>query len=560
VLAQNDAGVNLLPYGFSFDEVWNSVDPSKERENNGALFKGWRELSLVLPYPDMKCWGYAFTYADHCKEMQLNHQGRFKKNASIDCMSCDDIIYRPHLDYEAEIGILMHRDFPARFGYCMLNDLTDRGRQLMQYNPSNPVPGFSDSKSFEGALRIGPLLMIGDESAWDDLEILLRLNGETRQIIRSRECNYRPCQFHADIFGHDEKSSEWILVATGTGKGVLFKPPRPLTKMRLFIRSGFSAQGARERWLTELNFLNEGDILGCYSAALGMSLATVRRMNKFQVVSRVEYIISKKEFPIPVRIFEGKKDHLPLILLHGLQSHSAWFVQSARFIADCGIPVYAMDRRGSGLSRAPRGECHDFHEMVRDIDTVASHIMKKHDAESVHILGHCFGAIPAVLYSLIYPHKVKSLMLSTPGIYTHSDLSIFHKLIVFVSHFIHLPLYLPVPLETELFSDLEPYRRFISEDELSLRNATISFYYQIHRARLFIKTHADRLTMPVFMAVAKHDEIVDNQRNKKFFDSLPGATKVFKEYESARHILEFSTDRDKFFAGLKDWFCLLGEL
>ena len=56
--------------------------------------------------------------------------------------------------------------------------------------------------------------------------------------------------------------------------------------------------------------------------------------------------------------------HLPvsaaLVFAHGIASHSAWFAQTARYLAGQGIAVYAPDRRGSGLSGGTRGHAdHD---------------------------------------------------------------------------------------------------------------------------------------------------------------------------------------------------------
>ena len=59
--------------------------------------------------------------------------------------------------------------------------------------------------------------------------------------------------------------------------------------------------------------------------------------------------------------------------------------------------------------------------------------------------------------------------------------------------------------------------------------------------------------MPVFMAFAGGDEISDNEKNRAFFDRLPAEQKVLHEYPGAVHIIEFSTERDAFFADLGKW-------
>src|SRR3954471_1226752 len=51
----------------------------------------------------------------------------------------------------------------------------------------------------------------------------------------------------------------------------------------------------------------------------------------------------------------GSQPSAVLLILHGIASHGAWFGQTAVHLADRGVAVYAPDRRGSGLSKGPRG-------------------------------------------------------------------------------------------------------------------------------------------------------------------------------------------------------------
>ena len=85
-------------------------------------------------------------------------------------------------------------------------------------------------------------------------------------------------------------------------------------------------------------------------------------------------------------------------------------------------------------------------------------------------------------------------------------------------------------------------------------------YYAIHKARIYLKGHKSNITAPVFMGFAGMDQISDNNDNKKFFDHLSNPKKSLKTYNQARHILEYSTDRDLFFADVQDWFRKMGEL
>jgi alpha-beta hydrolase superfamily lysophospholipase len=268
----------------------------------------------------------------------------------------------------------------------------------------------------------------------------------------------------------------------------------------------------------------------------------------------IVYIDNPEGIKIPVRVYGGEEQGTPVLLMHGLQSHSGWFVQSASYIAGLGFPAYVIDRRGSGLSKAKQGECRDFLEMVKDMQTVSQYAGERHGKEKVHVLGHCFGAVPAAAFAAENPGRLASLILATPGIHTKSDLALMEKLSVLWSVITGAEVHIRVPLEPDMFSEMEEYIFFIRNDRLSLKAATGSFYFQVLRARNYIKKNIASLTMPVFMAFAGQDPICDNRRNGEMYELIPSVHKELKEYTDARHILEFSRQREDFFKDLKGWF------
>ncbi len=87
--------------------------------------------------------------------------------------------------------------------------------------------------------------------------------------------------------------------------------------------------------------------------------------------SQIEYLPGYGGIRTPARIYGRESKGVPVLMLHGLQSHSGWFVQSAHFLASLGSPVYALERRGSGLSEARRGHCENFQELVADVQAAA---------------------------------------------------------------------------------------------------------------------------------------------------------------------------------------------
>jgi alpha-beta hydrolase superfamily lysophospholipase len=259
-------------------------------------------------------------------------------------------------------------------------------------------------------------------------------------------------------------------------------------------------------------------------------------------------------WPISVLPYGRESAGTPVIMLHGLESHSAWFAQSASHIADLGYPVYGMERRGSGHSEAPRGVCNDYNDLLSDIDSLADKVMEFHEVEKFHLLGHCFGAIPAAAYACAFPTRLTSLILATPALYTIAEPSFNDKLKVLWAALTGSDLMIPVPLEADWFTDQQKYLDFIKHDSLSLHEAGARLYWETARARRYIHANQNTLTMPVFMALAGRDQICDNLKNRAFFDRLPATMKRCSTFTEAVHILEFSTEKLAFLSDLGAWF------
>jgi acylglycerol lipase len=273
----------------------------------------------------------------------------------------------------------------------------------------------------------------------------------------------------------------------------------------------------------------------------------------------VEYIPGVDGTKLAVRIAGGSGLRTPLVMLHGLQSHSGWFVQSQTFLAGLGFPVYAMDRRGSGLSEGARGDCTDFRQMISDIHAVVNRVRAQHEVENVHVFGHCFGTIPAVLFATAHPGLVTSLMLASSGIHTKVSLAFSRKLELVLAKASRRTVQIPIPLKAEMFSDLNECVQFIREDEARLKTATGSLYYEVRRACRHIQSNRHLLDMPVFMASAGDDPICDTEANERFFYSLPARHKLLVRYERSRHVIEFSEQRDDFFRDLSWWMERFGD-
>jgi pimeloyl-ACP methyl ester carboxylesterase len=94
-----------------------------------------------------------------------------------------------------------------------------------------------------------------------------------------------------------------------------------------------------------------------------------------------------------------------LILVHGGLDHARSWDWVARALRD-DFHVYAMDLRGHGNSAWAPGAMYSVAEYVLDLSALADILQ----GFPVYIMGHSLGAVISLLYTGIYPERVKKLV------------------------------------------------------------------------------------------------------------------------------------------------------
>ncbi len=288
VIDQSNAACIVSDTKLRFEEIWAEDLATRSFATLTPHVIPWRMFLPPLPSNDVSCIGYALTYPGHAKEMKQSHSFFFAKGGSVLQMN-NSIQHRPNLDYEAEVGLLLHRKLPNRFGFLMFNDLTDRGIQVCEFsrNPSTLAQVFSKAKSFPGSMLVGPLLAIGDEHDWEQLTITLKVNSAIRQSLHARNCSLRPSAIHKTLFAASPDCT-WLLAATGTPEGVILTNPTLRRKVTLLLSTGLSVQRARRKHLSTHVFLRPGDNIEMYSPELGYGRTVIGENREEDQYAHVE--------------------------------------------------------------------------------------------------------------------------------------------------------------------------------------------------------------------------------------------------------------------------------
>ncbi len=280
--------------------------------------------------------------------------------------------------------------------------------------------------------------------------------------------------------------------------------------------------------------------------------------------SKVPYQLGKLEInnqtSLAFRRYVSTHPRGVILYLHGIQSHSGWYIQSCQLLAENGYTVYAPDRRGSGLNGLDRGHVQNYEDLIADLDAFIARIHADYPGLPVFLVGVSWGGKLAMLYEVMRPGQVDGLILSAPGIKPKVDLSPWNKLKVFYYHWRNRDVQpeIPIPINrSDLFTDDPKWQNWIEQDPLTLRKCTARFFWENRKMDKQIKKWAKDAQAPILLMLADRDEIVDNDKTLRFVEKkLPEYEKgtfMVKRYPTARHTLEFEANMRQIVKDMLIW-------
>jgi len=258
---------------------------------------------------------------------------------------------------------------------------------------------------------------------------------------------------------------------------------------------------------------------------------------------------------LPVRLWRPDRVRAALVYLHGIQSHRGWYEASSRYLAEAGVAVFQVERRGSGVDRAhERGHVDRAETWLDDVSAAAEFARREAGVPGVHLLGVSWGGKLALASAGAQPGLYRSLMLAAPGIFPKVDPALGVKVRVAQSLMAGRPLgRFPIPLgDPELFTANPERQRFIASDPLSLREVTARFMFESRRLDRLARAAAGRVSAPTLLALAEQDRIIDNEATRALVLAMPVRRRIWV-YAGAHHTLDFEPDPGGYFRDLAAW-------
>jgi alpha-beta hydrolase superfamily lysophospholipase len=250
-----------------------------------------------------------------------------------------------------------------------------------------------------------------------------------------------------------------------------------------------------------------------------------------------------------------------VVFLHGITSHGGWYSRSCQFLAQAGLEVHFLDRRGAGLNVESPGDVDNWQTWI---DDVAIYLRKFTERAILSapcsllpapiLCGVSWGGKLAVAVARQHPELLGGLGLVCPGLFSYQEPGLLKRMALAAP----LPArmaqrHVKIPLgDPALFIDDRRGQSFIAADPLALRSITLRSAKADRGLTRFARQAAPYLHMPILLMLAGRDRIVSNRRTRAFLTRTSGH-KTLIEFPNATHTLEFEPDPQPYFRDLTNW-------
>ena len=242
-----------------------------------------------------------------------------------------------------------------------------------------------------------------------------------------------------------------------------------------------------------------------------------------------------------------------LVFVHGIRSHGGWYARSCQKLAESGFEVFFLDRRGSGLNTAHRGDAPSFRRLLDDVAEFVQNLRTERGYLPIVLCGISWGGKLAAGIPYRKPGLVDGLVLLCPGLVPKVAPPFASRMRIAIARLLRPWKFFPIPLnEPDLFTASVEWQKFIAEEPHGLRQATARFLFGSFSLDIYLKRAAKRVNVPTLLMLGERDRIISNPETRRYAGRFDTATSII-DYPGAHHTLEFEAESHPWLGDLIGW-------
>lgn len=239
-----------------------------------------------------------------------------------------------------------------------------------------------------------------------------------------------------------------------------------------------------------------------------------------------------------------------VVIMHGLGEHCGRYLHVARFFNELGWSVRTYDHRGHGRSGGARGDTPNDDAIVQDAKLVIDDFAQSLSQPPI-LLGHSLGGLFAARFATAGMSPLRALILSSPALAI--PLSGVEKILLKTLSSVAPGFGVSNGVKARFLSHDKAVVDAYQDDPLVHSKISSRLLNSMLAAVDYAQSHANVLKIPVLMAVAGDDHLVDAKGSKQFFAHLTPGIGTLHWYDNLYHEIFNEADSRPVFSDVQTW-------
>ncbi len=240
-----------------------------------------------------------------------------------------------------------------------------------------------------------------------------------------------------------------------------------------------------------------------------------------------------------------------VVICHGVNSHSGYYLWTAERLVASGLAVYALDLHGRGQSDGERFYLERISDYVHDVHAVVGLAKSRHAGLPLYLLGHSAGGVVSCIYTLEHQAELAGLICESFAFKVAAP----DFALAVVKGLSHLAPHAHVlRLKNEEFSrDPQVVAAMNSDPLIDNEVQPTRTVAELVRADERLDAEFPLITLPVLILHGTADKVTNPKGSQRFFDTAGSTDKTLKLYDGHVHDLLNDLDRERVMADITDW-------
>lgn len=276
-----------------------------------------------------------------------------------------------------------------------------------------------------------------------------------------------------------------------------------------------------------------------------------------KIMSETKYLISDFKSSDSKKIYYhgwiNSNPRANLAIIHGYAEHGARYEHFARFFANNGFSVFAIDLRGHGISEGIRAHVNSFSEYFDDFNLFIDIIKKKYGRDTI-ALGHSMGGLILTDYIIRVgvDTSFKASILTSPLFKLKMDVPLWAKPLKILKS-----IYPTFRVKNEidpysLSHDREIVNRYVN-DPLVSKTTTVGWYFSLLSKMDEISGKSSKITIPMHIFQGGDDRICDKNGAILFKNSSINSMIEVTVLDNLYHEVLNEVNREETYRAIAKW-------